>query len=168
VTPFANARHLVRARDWLVELEPAASDAARIAALTHDCERAFPGGPQWSPDQAPDDRAYRDAHAQRSADIVAAWLRGERAPEPLVGEVVELVRLHEWGGSPTADLVQAADSLSFLEVNGDLFEEWIAEGRCSPERALEQFRWMSSRLRHDRARPLAAPLLAAVESRLSA
>ncbi len=168
MAPFANAEHLLRARDWLLRLDERASEAARLAALTHDCERAFPGGPQWSPEQSPDDRVYRDAHARRSADIVADWLVAQGAVEPLVAEVVELVLLHEWGGAPEADLVQAADSLSFLEVNVDLFVRWVNEGRCTPERALEQFGWMAARIRIESARPLAAPMLAAAESRLLA
>ena len=163
---FANARHLLRARDWLVVLEPAASEAARIAALTHDCERAFPGGPRWSADDEPDDRVYRDMHARRSADIAAAWLREQGADDLLVDRVHGLVLDHEWGGSAEADLVQAADSLSFLEVQGDLFAEWVAEGRCSPQRAIEQFRWMHDRIRVDRARPIASSLLATVEKEL--
>ena len=42
-----------------------------------------------------------------------------RAPD-LIEDVEELIRVHEWGGSPDANLVQAADSLSFLETNIDL------------------------------------------------
>ncbi len=166
MAPFANAEHLLRARDWLLRLDGRSSEAARLAALTHDCERAFPGGPQWSPEGAPDDRVYRDAHARRSAAIVADWLATHGAADPLVSDVVGLVLLHEWGGTPEADLVQAADSLSFLEVNVDLFLQWVHEGRCTPERAKEQFRWMADRIRIESARSLAAPMLAAVESRL--
>jgi hypothetical protein len=168
VAPFANAEHLLRARDWLLVLDGAVGEPARIAALTHDCERAFPGGPQWSPDGSPDDHAYRDAHARRSADIVEDWLVTQGAGTPLVAGVVELVLLHEWGGTPEADLVQAADSLSFLEVNVDLFLRWQVEGRCTPERAVAQFRWMAGRISVERARRLAAPLLEAAESRLLA
>ncbi len=62
--------------------------------------------------------------------------------------------------------MQAADSLSFLEVNVDLFAGWIAEGRCTPLRAAEQFRWMADRIRVARARPIAMSLLAAAERRL--
>jgi hypothetical protein len=37
-----HARHLERTLDWLLELDPGASEAARIAAATHDVERAYP------------------------------------------------------------------------------------------------------------------------------
>ena len=35
-----HARHLERTLDWLLVLEPDAAEAARIAAATHDVERA--------------------------------------------------------------------------------------------------------------------------------
>ncbi len=51
IEPYWNAEHLVRTRDWLLELEPDASEALRLAALTHDMERHFPGGPVDGPGQ---------------------------------------------------------------------------------------------------------------------
>ena len=82
-------------------------------------ERAFPG-----PDQpialTLGDPDYEHAHAARSARIVGDWLREQGASAVLIGEVERLIRAHETGGWPEADLVQAADSLSFLEMNIDL------------------------------------------------
>ena len=46
IAGYFNARHLLRTRDWLVWLDPGASEAARVAALTHDIERRVPGGPR--------------------------------------------------------------------------------------------------------------------------
>src|SRR5439155_2206258 len=43
--PHWNAEHLRRTRDWLLELEPEAGEGLRLAALLHDIERMFPGGP---------------------------------------------------------------------------------------------------------------------------
>ncbi len=45
IEPYWNAEHLRRTLDWLLELEPDAGEALRLAALTHDMERHFPGGP---------------------------------------------------------------------------------------------------------------------------
>jgi hypothetical protein len=43
-----HARHLERTLDWLVDLDPEAATVTRIAAVTHDIERAFPDpGSQW-------------------------------------------------------------------------------------------------------------------------
>ena len=37
-----HALHLERTLHWLLELDPHASEPARIAAATHDVERAYP------------------------------------------------------------------------------------------------------------------------------
>ncbi len=160
IEPYWNAEHLRRTRDWLLELAPDASEPQRLAALTHDMERHFPEG---SPEQnlaAPpeDDMEYRRLHSERSAAIVGDWLRGERADEELVAEVERLIRAHEVGGAPDEDLVQAADSISFIEVNVDLPAKWAAEGRASFERGVDQHRWMYERIRVPQARELARPL----------
>jgi len=159
IGPYWNARHLVRTRDWLLELEPEPGEALVLAALTHDMERHFPGGPTFAPaTMTPDEPSYRTEHSERSAGIVGEWLRGQGGDEELVTEVEELILLHETGGSPEADLLQAADSLSFLEVNPDLVAAWALEGRCSKERSKEQLTYMFERIRLDRARELARPL----------
>jgi hypothetical protein len=161
IGPYWNARHLVRARDFAVALDPDASDAVRIAALTHDIERHFPGGPQFDPaTMAPDDKAYNREHPERSARIVGDWLVGEGADDALVAEVRELVRLHEWGGTPAADLLQAADSLSFFDVNRGLTAGWVRDGRASVAQARAKLDWMLDRIRLERARDLALPLYA--------
>src|SRR3990170_2269503 len=96
------------------------------------------------------DTAYRSAHSERSARIVGDWLRGEGADEALVSEVERLIVGHESGGDPDEDLVQAADSLSFLETNQELIARWVKSGRCSRERAKAQHRWMLERIKVER------------------
>jgi hypothetical protein len=159
IEPYRNAEHLVRTRDWLLELEPDAPEPLRVAALTHDMERHFPGSPDRDlATSPPEDPEYNRLHSERSARIVGTWLRGESADGDLVGEVERLVRAHESGGTPDADLLQAADSLSFLEVNGTLVAAWFTSGRCTRERAQDQLRWMAERIRIPRAQELAGPL----------
>jgi hypothetical protein len=161
VEPYWNAEHLVRTRDWVVELEPQAGEAVRLAALTHDMERHVPGGPvqdltDWPEDEAEDE--YRRLHADRSALIVGRWLREHGANGGLVADVERLVAAHETGGAPDEDLIQAADSLSFLEVNPKVLVRWYRSGRAGKERAKAQARWMFERIRIERARELARPL----------
>jgi hypothetical protein len=156
VAPYWNAEHLVRTRDWLLELDRDASEAARLAALTHDIERHFPGGPPVDPSARPDEPTYLRKHSERSARIVAEWLRGEGADDALVAEVEELVRLHEVGGSLEADLVQAADSLSFLDVNWRVTLRWVEEGRATPAQSRAKLDWTLGRMRV--GRELALPL----------
>jgi hypothetical protein len=159
IEPYWNAEHLRRARDWLLVIEPDASEAAQLAALTHDMERHFPGGPEFDPGtMAPDEESYRIEHSRRSAAIVGDWLAEQGAGDELVTRVRGLIELHEVGGTPEANLVQAADSLSFLETNTGLVRGWVVKGRCDVERAKRQHKRMFERIQVERARELARPL----------
>jgi hypothetical protein len=166
VAPFENGRHLIRTRDWLLQLDPEAGEALRIAALTHDVERSFPGGPSQPANLPANDRTYRDAHATRSAEIVSAWLAEQGAGAELIGNVADLVRMHEWGGSPSADLLQAADSISFLETTAPLARNWIKDRGYTRERSEQQFNWMLTRIQLPAARRIAQPLFAAAMASL--
>lgn len=158
IAPFRNARHLERTRDWVLELRPDADEALRLAALMHDAEREVGGAASLDAQiGAFDDPETVRAHCERSARVVGGWLRGQGAAEELVAAVEELVVLHETGGTPAADVLQAADSLSFLETNPAA--RWVREGRASPERAAAKLRAMHDRVRVSGARELAAPLL---------
>ena len=73
-------RHLERTLDWAVELDPQASEALHIAAITHDIERAFPDREAgWDSAASWDDPAYIRWHQDRCAEMVAGWLREQRA-----------------------------------------------------------------------------------------
>jgi hypothetical protein len=162
-----NRQHLLRALEWLDHLAPAASEGVRLAALTHDMERAFPGAdsPKMT---ALDDPDYNQLHCERSARIVTAWLRGRSAPEPLVSEVERLILAHETGGWAEADLVQAADSLSFLDTNIDLFLGFVRSGRFPVDAVRWKFEHTYDRIKVPHARALAGPLVAQACNRLSA
>lgn len=158
IRPYRLAHHLVRTRDWALVLDPQATEALVLAALTHDIERHFPGGPEFDPaTQSPGDFEYRWQHSMRSAQFVHEWLYRSGATDDLVGEVETLILLHEFGGDEAASVLQAADSLSFLETNVDVVSGWVRDGRCTPARAKEQHTWMYERIRIPEARVLARP-----------
>ncbi|GAB3351833.1 hypothetical protein [Modestobacter lapidis] len=163
VRPYDQALHLMRARDWLVQLNPAATVEMRLAAMTHDIERMFPGGPrldhavmEW------DSPFYLYPHSLRSAESVGVWLGsiGPAAAQVSLAEVRRLVGLHEVGGLRGADDVQAGDSLSFLETLAGLTRDWVASGACSRDKAAEKLAYMADRIRVPAARELAGPWLA--------
>ncbi|HEY4463906.1 MAG TPA: hypothetical protein VGN41_14675 [Streptosporangiaceae bacterium] len=162
IRPYGQAWHLVRARDWLVRLDPDASIEARLAVVTHDIERMYPNGPQLNKATGRwDDPHYLYAHASRSAEVVGVWLhsQGDVGAEPDLSDVQRLITMHEFGGVGGADLVQAADSLSFLETLQDVARDWVARGECDVEQARAKHRYMAERIRVDEARRLAEPLL---------
>ena len=164
-----HAPHLARTREWVLVLDPQAGEALEIAAVIHDIERAFPADDDpFDPTAPPGADGYEQWHQQRSADIGERWLREQHAPEELTADVGALIRVHESGGSPRADLLQAADSLSFLETQTDLFIGMVRDGRLTRERAEEKLRLMQDRIRVPRAAELGAPRLAAALARLNA
>ena len=166
-----HARHLERTLDWLLVLDPDAAEAARIAAATHDAERAYPDDAAgWDSARDWDSPDYNRWHQDRCADMVAGGLRERGASDELAREVSALVRVHEDGGWREADLVQAADSLSFLETMVPLVIAWVEEGRAPRERAIGKLRSSVDRISGDlpRARELAEALLAPALSRVRA
>jgi kynurenine formamidase len=162
-------RHMQRTLDWAVEIDPDASEAVRIAAVTHDAERAYPEG-DWDSAVCWNDPEYNRWHQERCAQIVAGWLREQGASPELTAEVERIVLVHEEGGFPEADVVQAADSLSFLETMVHVIAEWVQSGRAPRENAEGKARHslerISPALAH--AREEAEPLLAAALQRLAA
>ena len=79
----------------------------------------FPGGPASDLEAEPEaDLEYRRLHSERSAEIVGRWLSGEGANEELVGRRRAAdPRARDRRRRRTKISLQAADSLSFLEVN---------------------------------------------------
>ena len=69
-------------------------------------------------------------------------------------KVTGLALAHETGGWPAADLLQAADSLSFLEVNSHRVIDWVAEDRCTVDDARDKLDHTRERISIDRAREL--------------
>ena len=162
-----NRDHLLQSLVWLERIAPDAPEAVRIATVTHDMERAFPG-----PDQPVslrlNDSAYDTAHAERSARIVGRWLREQDVPLDLITDVEALIAAHEVGGWPDADLVQAADSLSFLDTNIGLFLEFARSGRFPLRDVAAKFEHSYERIRLHHARELAKPLLNSARAQLGA
>lgn len=162
IEPYNQAWHLVRARDWMVYIDPECSLEMRLAVVTHDIERMFPGGPaidkahcRW------DDPDYLYAHASRSAEVVETWLADQGSPSTEVDlpELRRLITLHEFGGLDGADVVQAADSLSFLETLKEIVHTWVTSGECSVAQARAKHQYMADRIRIPAAAELAGPLL---------
>ena len=96
--------------------------------------------------------------ATASAPPRSSALAAQRGrAEDFIAEVEPLILQHEFGGSPDGDLLQAADSLSFLEVNGRLVVDWVRRGDTSLPQGIEKLDWMYERIKLPRGRELARP-----------
>jgi hypothetical protein len=156
---FYELEHLLATRRWVRRLRADASPALQFAALVHDAERHFPGGPSSTPGGAFHDPDYLFAHSIRSADVVEDFLRSEaRVSDAFIRQVRALVLRHEIGGGTEADVLQAADSLSFLETLSWLTAEWVRSGKYSKERSTEKLRWSVERIRVPEAVVAGLPL----------
>jgi len=155
-------QHLLQTEVWLQRLKPDASEEMLLAALTHDMERAFPGpdSPSLDPRDGVDNPAYNIAHSERSARIVSSYLREQGASQESIEEVARLIRAHEYGGDDEENYVQAAYSLSFLEVIVDVFLGWMDAGdeKWNAYTVRAKFTWMYERMQIHQARELARPL----------
>jgi hypothetical protein len=161
-----NRDHLINSLEWLDILAPGSSEAVRLATLTHDMERAFPG-PDQPIARSLVDAEYNAAHSARSARIVGAWLRSQGANEKLVREVEDLVRVHEDGGWPDANMLQAADSVSFLDCNVNLFLGLVRSETWSVSEVRMKFDYSHDRIQVPRAKEIARPMLVRAQARLT-
>jgi len=162
-----NSAHLINTVEWLDRLAPGSRPAVRLAALTHDMERAFPGPDQPQLTTSLTDPTYNRLHSERSARIVAAWFRTQTVDETLVRDIEALVLAHEVGGWPEANVVQAADSISFLDANLPLALNWVRTGRFPPSEVRAKFDYSYDRIQIPEARTLAEPLLGRARERLA-
>ncbi|HWZ20842.1 MAG TPA: DUF4202 family protein [Ktedonobacteraceae bacterium] len=155
-------KHLLQTEVWLQRLKPEASEEMLLAALTHDMERAFPGpdSPSLDPGDGVDNPVYNIAHSERSARIVSGYLREQGASQESIEQVARLIKAHEYGGDNDENLVQAADSLSFLEVNVDVFLGWMDAGdeKWNADAVRAKFIWMYERIQIPQACDLARSL----------
>ncbi len=166
---FYQLEHLLAAREWVVRLTAGtASEALKFAALVHDAERFFPGGPTGTPQDGFDNADYLFAHSTRSADVVGEWLAARNEPiDPAFSRRVRaLILRHEIGGDVEEDIIQAADSLAWFSSFDWLPVQWVRDGYYSVARAREKLDWMLTRMRVPAALQLALPLYAATVAAL--
>lgn len=112
----------------------------QFAAFVHDIERAYPGRLQKENFASYDD--FKKAHAERSAEIAAEILSQSGVSDTgIIDRVKQLVRAHETGGFPEADVLCSCDALSFFRNNIGYFAR-----QSSDEELKQRIRWGLKRL----------------------
>lgn len=105
---------------WVLRLKPDADEALKIAALSHDMERAVTGITEkdLKGDATPIEfAAFKKAHSMRSADLICKILERHDYPGETVQKVRRLVENHEFGGDEEANILMDADSIAYFEYN---------------------------------------------------
>ncbi len=156
-TSFKGAQkpHFERTVFWYEQFLPNCTQAHRIAAYSHDIERAFRDKEKVVPENYLDPEFLKN-HQEGGAKIMADFLRTENASEDLIQKVSHLISRHEVGGDEEQNALMDADSVSFFETNAEMFviKKAPLEGK---EKVKEKLDWMFNRIFSEKAKEIARP-----------
>lgn len=149
--------HFERTLFWLMELEPESDIALKVAAYSHDMERAF------RPKNSKRFLIYEDkndltGHQKESAAIMHDFLIDNGADNTLAERVRHLIEKHEEGGDQDQNILKDADSISYLETNAPKHIEEMKSGIFAPPQVKEKFNYMFNRITSPKAKEIARPM----------
>jgi hypothetical protein len=152
----ADYQHALDAWQWALRLRPDADFAVQAAALFHDVERLVSEADRRVEHHAEDDQAFKDAHAERGAEMAREALERVGADDATCRRVKALVARHERPGDD-ADLalLNDADALSFFSLNASGFVRYF-----DAEHSRHKVAYTLARLRPSQLRRLAQIRLA--------
>lgn len=142
--------HFERTVFWLEQFLSNCGEAEKIAAYSHDIERAFRDESKKTPENYLDIDFLR-AHEEWGAEIMRKFLTEKNASLELIETVVHLISRHEEGGDEVQNALMDADSVSFFETNVEnfvrkkVFIEWY-------DRVKPKIEWMYNRIHSEVAR----------------
>lgn len=142
--------HFERTVFWLEKFLPNFGEAERIAAYSHDIERAFRDETKKAPEDYLNFEFLRN-HQEGGAEIMRKFLTKNNASNELIETVLHLISRHEEGGDMAQNALMDADSVSFFETNVENFvrkkvlTEWY-------EKVKPKIEWMYHRISSDMAR----------------
>ena len=147
--------HFERAVYWMLKFFPDSTEAHKIAAYSHDIERAFRDKNKLAQEDYLDSKFLR-SHMEGGAVIMVDFLGKEKAPQGVIDTVMHLIGAHEIGGDTEQNALMDADSVSFFETNAEMFvtKKAPVEGYESIKRKLD---WMFERISNDEHRSFARP-----------
>jgi hypothetical protein len=123
---------------------PEATEAHKVAAYSHDIERAFREEGELVPDDYLDEK-FLTYHQEKGGKIISEFLRENKVSEETIQKVYHLVSKHEIGGDTEQNALMDADSVSFFETNAEMFVHKKApvEGYVKVKSKLD---WMFDRI----------------------
>jgi len=138
---------------WIEKFLSDCTEAQKIAAYSHDIERAFRTEGKSIPEDYLDPEFLKN-HQEKVAQIMVEFLRNNNAEEDLVTIIIHLISKHEVGGDTEQNALVDSDSLSFFETNAEMFvkEKTPAEGK---EKVKDKLDWMFNRISTEERKNLA-------------
>lgn len=126
---------------WVCKLKPEADEALKIAALSHDIDRAMTGITEKDLKDFSQINEFKKEHSIRSAKFICDILiKHEYSPE-VIKKVKHLVENHEFGGDAETNILTDADSLAYFDYNIPSYLK-----RNGKERTREKIKFMYNRL----------------------
>ena len=106
--------------NWVKKFNSNVDLAMEIAAIGHDLDRCKD---EWKVEKEdhPNERSFRVAHAQKSAELVCDFLREHGFDSELIARVQYLITHHEYGVDEETINLMRADCFSFFEYNFPLY-----------------------------------------------
>jgi hypothetical protein len=146
---------------WLLKLKPDADEAMRIAAISHDIERAYRSDEQKENAEGKSMKfnspEFFRPHEEKGAEIMEKFLLENSASEELSKKVRHLISRHEEGGDDEQNLIKDADSISFFEKNAIWMATELVK-KSGKEKIKEKLDWMFNRITLDKAKEFAKPM----------
>ncbi len=138
-----------------------APEELRIAALTHDIERAFRDEKiyekMYKSENGFLDKNFLEYHQKKSAEIICNFLKTQKYPENKIKKVYKLVSNHEFGGDFETNILKDADSISFFIHNVDHFIK-VKSKESSYKKVKEKLNWMYNRITFKESKIILKPI----------
>jgi hypothetical protein len=138
--------HFERTIHWLEIISTNVTDPMRMAAYSHDIERAFRSSDSnLGYDEFKSEETLK-SHQQKGARIMKNFLEKHGVSQDIINEVTSLISKHEIGGNEKQDALMEADSISFLENNAirHVRDKSPQEGK---KLVREKLNWMLTRIK---------------------
>src|SRR4030043_27592 len=110
-------KHAELVLKWVLKLKPDADEALKIAAFSHDIDRAVHKVLEKDLKDYSKINEFKQEHSIRSAKILCQILAKHDYPKKTIDKVKHLVENHEFGGDSESDILKDADSIAYFEYN---------------------------------------------------
>jgi hypothetical protein len=126
---------------WVLNLKPDADEALKIAALSHDIDRAITRITEKDLKDFSKIDEFKREHSIRSAKFICDIMKKHDYSQDMIKKVKHLVENHEFGGDEESDILMDADSLAYFDYNIPSYLK-----RNGKERTKEKIKFMYKRL----------------------
>jgi len=133
---------------WVLKLKPNADEALKIAAISHDIDRAITKITEKDLQDYSKINEFKKEHSLRSAKFIGEIMEKHNYSSEVIKKVQHLVGSHEFGGDEEQNILMNADSLAYFENNVPFYLE-----RNGLEQTKKKIRFMYDRL-SDKAKNL--------------